>query len=362
MFTMRHLLSSLLVLTTIAAGASATGVRKASSLSSLPLADQLAISASIGKDRSTFFAHPTANGVEMQNSAGTLKAVFTDEGTGLRTTSGNWGLRLISYGDAEQTISAAKVAPSAQANRVEYRRGAFTEWYENGPSGVEQGFTVDRPLQSERSGDLQIVLGLSGDLKAIADQDGHGLSLLDNSQRVRLRYFGLKAFDANHNDLPAVMTVTENRLVMRIDDRNAKYPVTIDPIAQLAELTASDGQPEDGLGFSVAVSGNTVVVGAPEVNIGSNIAAGAAYVFVKPSSGWANETQVAKLTASDGVTSGDLGFSVAIQGDTIVAGAPDNCLPPNPGKVYVFVEPSSGWTDMTQTAELTSTDGICLGG
>ena len=49
--------------------------------------------------------------------------------------------------------------------------------------------------------------------------------------------------------------------------------------AQLANLTASDGLAADELGYTVAASGNTVVVGAPYAAEGGNYAQGAAYVF-----------------------------------------------------------------------------------
>jgi hypothetical protein len=119
-------------------------------------------------------------------------------------------------------------------------------------------------------------------------------------------------------------------------------------IQQLGELTASDGTAYDALGFSVAVAGNTVAAGGDFTNIG------AVYVYLKPLSGWGNATQVAKLTASD---AGQLGDSVAISGDenTIVAGNPRNGR--NRGAVYVFVKPASGWKDMTETAKLTASDG-----
>src|SRR5215472_292824 len=71
------------------------------------------------------------------------------------------------------------------------------------------------------------------------------------------------------------------------------------PLVQLAELTASTGQSGDKLGYSIAVSGDTVVVGAPGVTPGFNYGQGAAYVFVKPASGWANMIPTAVLMASD---------------------------------------------------------------
>jgi len=118
-------------------------------------------------------------------------------------------------------------------------------------------------------------------------------------------------------------------------------------LTETAELRASDTQLLNYFGASIAISGNTVVVGA----YGHNNFAGAAYVFVKPGTGWAGTlTQTAELTASDGKSSADLGFSSAISGNTIVVGAPN--ARSSRGTAYVFVQPSSGWVDMTETAEL----------
>ena len=85
--------------------------------------------------------------------------------------------------------------------------------------------------------------------------------------------------------------------------------------AQLAELTPTKRVNQDWFGVSAAVSGNTVVVGAFDANIERT---GAAYVFVKPSRGWGNMTQTATLTPSDGGAA--FGYSVAISGNTIIVG------------------------------------------
>ena len=117
----------------------------------------------------------------------------------------------------------------------------------------------------------------------------------------------------------------------------------------LAELTASDGKAGDEFGISVAVCGNTVVVGASEFNSSTF---GAAYVYVKGSQSWGNMTQTAKLTPSDGLAGSVFGSSVACFGDTVVVGAPHH----NGGEAYVFVESPTGWSDMTETARLTASD------
>jgi FG-GAP repeat protein len=127
---------------------------------------------------------------------------------------------------------------------------------------------------------------------------------------------------------------------------------------ELGKLTASDGQFDDVFGNAVALDGDTIVVGNESAAIGKNLQQGAAYVFVKPANGWHSMTQTAKLTASDGQEFDDFGISVAIRGNTIAIGA--NCHPWKegrcPGAVYIFEKPESGWADMTQTAELTASD------
>jgi hypothetical protein len=86
---------------------------------------------------------------------------------------------------------------------------------------------------------------------------------------------------------------------------------------------ADDDRPdrEDELGWSVANEGNRVVAGAPQHTVDGNSDQGAVYVFDEPSGGWTGTiNQSAELTANDGA--GELGWSVAISGDLLVAGAP----------------------------------------
>jgi FG-GAP repeat len=113
--------------------------------------------------------------------------------------------------------------------------------------------------------------------------------------------------------------------------------------SQLAELTDTPPIQFEETGTSVAISGNVAVVGANN----ESTQTGAAYVFVKPTTGWANMTQTATLTASDGVAGDGFGQAVAISGDTILVAAQ------NTSTVYLYVKPASGWTHMTQTAKLT---------
>ncbi len=110
---------------------------------------------------------------------------------------------------------------------------------------------------------------------------------------------------------------------------------------QQAKLTAADGAANDQLGWSVAISKSTAVVGAP----GKNVNAGAAYVFVRSGTAW---SQQAELTAA---ASDRFGTSVAISGSTVVVGAVGNAS--GTGAVYVFVRSGTAWS---QQAELTASD------
>ncbi len=110
-------------------------------------------------------------------------------------------------------------------------------------------------------------------------------------------------------------------------------------------LLASDGASADSFGSSLALDGNTAVVGAP----GHGGAQGTAFVFVRSGAAW---TQQAQLTASDGVRGDQFGVSVSIVGGTIAIGASGKSS--GRGAVYIFGLTGLNWY---QTTELTAADG-----
>jgi len=125
-------------------------------------------------------------------------------------------------------------------------------------------------------------------------------------------------------------------------------------MVQTAKLTASDGKLGDGLGDSVSIYGNTIVVGAPGHHTRNRLQ-GAAYVFVKPSTGWQDITETAKLTASDEGEADSFGQSVAIHGNTIAIGSTGNDN--FQGAAYVYLKPAAGWKTTSQfRAKLTDSD------
>jgi FG-GAP repeat len=133
-------------------------------------------------------------------------------------------------------------------------------------------------------------------------------------------------------------------------------------VQQVATLVANDGHVDDNFGSGVAVSGATIAVSAPYHAVGSHSSQGAVYVFTRPAAGWSGSPlQAAELTASDGAASDVLGYQgVAVSGNTVVAGAGYHQVGANAnqGALYVFVRPPAGWPGTTnETAELTASDG-----
>lgn len=109
--------------------------------------------------------------------------------------------------------------------------------------------------------------------------------------------------------------------------------------AEMAKLTAPDGAAGDEFGFAVAISGDTIVVGARFATVDAISGRGAAYVFVRSGDAWGLQT---KLVAEDGAAFDELGDSVAIDGDTVLLGAPFRDS--SRGKVYAFVRDGAAWS------------------
>ena len=132
----------------------------------------------------------------------------------------------------------------------------------------------------------------------------------------------------------------------------AAPPVAFDdPTAALQKVAAADGAEADQHGSAVAISGDTAVVGAPESDDAGE-SSGSAYVYVRSGANW---TQQAKLTAADAASGEDFGYSVAISGDTVVIGAHlDDDRGMGSGSAYVFVRSGDTWT---RQAKLTAVDG-----
>jgi len=125
---------------------------------------------------------------------------------------------------------------------------------------------------------------------------------------------------------------------------------------EVKELTASDGAFVDQFGFSVSISGDIIVVGAIDDD-DTGTSSGSAYIFAKDLGGTDNWGEVKKLTASNAAASDRFGFSVSVSGNTIVVGSifGDGAVS-NSGSAYVFAKDLGGTNNWGEVKKLTALD------
>jgi IPT/TIG domain/FG-GAP repeat len=357
------------------AAAPTAGAVSGRSLSSLPFAAQGPISAALGADGPSYSvsAAPGA-GLQARNPAQRITARFAAAGVEIASRGETVGLGLRAAGYGSSLPAVAAVLPTFDANRVLYAHGPLSEWYVNGPLGLEQGFTLARPLSQHTPGPLTLSLALSGDSRASLAGAGRSVSF-SRPGASPLRYGGLVATDAHGRALHSWLALEKGRLLLRVATAGASYPVRIDPIIQKEpeqKLTASDESGGGLFGYSVALSadGNTALIGGPR----DSTHGGAVWVFVRSGSGeWVQQGQ--KLMGAEqggegaGEHCGDIpgeesdscsfGRAVALSadGNTALVGSPrDSRLeaPKNEGEpgewvqnvgaAWVFTRSDGKWT------------------
>ena len=287
------------------------------------------------------------NGASVENAANHFSAKFAGAKTIIQTTGGREArLYLTKYGWGSALRPAGPVTHvEAIGKRLDRQyASALQEWFENTPQGLEQGFVVKRKL-GRTSGPLRIRLAADGGWRM--HTAGNGVRLIKGD--LTFQYAGLKAWDATGKVLVSRLSGAGSNIEIEVDDEQAAYPLTVDPIlTQQQELTAADAAANGIFGTSVAISsdGNTALVGATNANAG----AGAAYVFVRTGTSWIQQQE---LTAQDAETGDFFGYDVALasDGSTAVVGTPHKNS--DKGAVYVFTRVSKNWT---QQQELTVPD------
>jgi hypothetical protein len=314
------------------------GVSRLVALSSLPTAAQGPISEALGAKSSTYRVRASPAGLEADNPAQHLRAHFGRSGVTLRSGALQEGLSLRAVGFGTSLIAVGDLSRSAAANRVRYTRRGLTEWYVNGPLGLEQGFTIAH-APSAGPGALTLSMALSGNAHVTIAAGGKSAAL-SLSSAGSLRYAGLVATDAQGRALHSWLELHAQRLLLRVDTHGASYPLRIDPFVQQAKLEGAGEVGGGHLAPSVALSadGNTALVGAPYER-------GAAWVFTRSGSSW---TQQAKLEGAGEIGRGKFGRSVALSsdGDTaLVGGTGDN---EGAGAVWVFTRSDSGWAEQAR--------------
>ncbi|MBL9170912.1 MAG: alpha/beta fold hydrolase [Verrucomicrobiales bacterium] len=364
---------------------------------------------------------PTATGWEAFNPGHQWTTKFDGRGFVAEPQNGawQWGLELKSCGFAgtECTVDGTP-AVQAEGTRLTYQWSTTVqEWFVNDARGLEHGFTIKQrpelreavdcgsplgnseaaglaslPLLSDdaqvgrmrerdgavhdpgatrdtQSNFLNLFLAVRGSLIARVAADAQSVLFQDAAGTTVLNYTGLKVWDADGKVLTSHFAPAHGGIRLQVEERGARYPLTIDPIAQQAYLkpaVVGTTQADDIFGASVAVSGDTVVVGASGesssttgVNSTPNEMAygsGAAYVFVRSAGVWTQQAYLKAAVVGTKQVGDRFGLSVAVSGDTVVVGAPGedsdttgvnstaNEMAYGSGAAYVFVRSAGVWT------------------
>lgn len=292
----------------------------------------------------------------------------------------SWGLELERYGTdgAERAVGRPKCV-EARGSRIEYQwNDNLTEWYVNDARGLEHGYTIHKRsgagTTKSQHKNWAFTLAVRGGLLPRVCVDGQSVAFVNDAGTSVISYTGLSVYDATGANVPAwfesapssqASSPGPHAIRIVIDDAEAAYPLTVDPIAQQAYLKASNPDIDDEFGRSVAVSGDTVVIGAwiedsnatgvngDQAN-NSASRSGAAYVFVRSGGVW---TQQAYLKASNTEAGDQFGWSVSVSGDTVVVGAYNessnatgvngdqaNNIAGGSGAAYVFARTGGVWS------------------
>ncbi len=377
-----------------------SGAAALARLRSLPLQAQSSISGALGGTGSRYAAFSVRGDWQLQGGAVGAR-IARDGSVTVGAGGGLMSLRLLGAGRPGLVGRATTLATGgvirAHGNRVLDAYGGLTEWLAAGPLGVEQGFTVTR--RPAGGGPLTVAMRLGGQMRARRVGD---TVLFGEPAGGVLRYGGLVALDARGRRLHASLRLDGHLLLLRVLDRDARYPVRIDPLFESSfelvgdcpgNCSGNQGQYEQGLGwfgYSVALSADagTVLIGAPH----NSHDVGAVWVFTEVNGVW---TQAAQLLGNctalcggpDGtgeIGGGEFGYSVALSanGSTALIGAPQSEAVSGSGAAstfypfgaaWVFTESGGNWfqqgsalsatycTPSSKSAACTTSPGYCRG-
>ena len=305
-----------------------------------------------------YWVSVNSEGLQAPNRRQNLRSYF--DGTGVRvvdrTAQGSpmlLGLRLSGWGRGDRLMRAEPGEVTSDRARVEIVRPGIAEWFVNSPAGLEHGFTVAVPPTG--TGLLVLELSVEG---AEASLENERVIFRALNGR-RLEYGHLEVFDAAGEIVPARLVVpAAGRLQLVVNDRDALYPLTLDPLlsatadAQLESNQAAPvffGEKVGGIGDVNGDGYGDIAVGATRYDAGQ-INEGAAFVFYGSATGI---TSGNPATADSQIESnqdfGFMGSSFAgadVNGDgysdLLVSAASYNAGKDNEGIVLIFLGSSSG--------------------
>jgi hypothetical protein len=141
-------------------------VSSAGGFARLPVSLRGVVSGTLGRSERVFWVRRAGAGFVLVNGAQGFSAGFSDSGVRVSARGGRLGLSLAGVGYGSSLRPFGSRAPSAYGNRVSYADGALSQWFENGPLGLEQGFTLRVAPAGAARGPVTVALRVGGSLRA----------------------------------------------------------------------------------------------------------------------------------------------------------------------------------------------------
>ncbi|MFI5171106.1 MAG: FG-GAP-like repeat-containing protein [Chitinophagales bacterium] len=154
---------------------------------------------------------------------------------------------------------------SKNGNTLNYYHDNLDVQYINTATGMRQNFIVNN--KPEGTGNLSIRLKIKSD-KLLIGCSGNTMFASDEFS-VKYNYTDLKVWDANNNSLLARMELMNNELALIVDDENAVYPITIDPISTNPDAILEGNQDLSYFGVAVANAGDVNGDGYDDAIVGA---------------------------------------------------------------------------------------------
>jgi Bacterial Ig-like domain (group 3) len=312
------------------------GLARALAAALLVLAGSVAISHAFSAQSSGAAAPAQARAAVLHalaHSGGRLRSRFSTAGAEVAIGSTPVvRLRMLAIGRGADLSAIGAVAPSIRRGTVSYERGGVVESYASSGRGLEQTFVIGRRLAGR--GSLTLAVGALAHGIGARELAG-GLRLSVGNQPIA-EYGRLRVTDATGLLVPARIVLRDGRILLVIDDRDARYPLRVDPWVRTASLNAPGGV--GAYSVAASASGQAVVVGSGDSK---------AYVFTEPKGGWKNVSHATATIRASGQFAPvvDFGVSVAISanGDEISVGATGSGQNSPDGLTYIYKKPSNGW-------------------
>jgi hypothetical protein len=281
------------------------------------------------------------------NRSHNFRIYFTEKGVRVipreeEEPSWEWGLSFMSYGRGRMKRTVREATLSPDKNRIDYHRGNIHEWYVNDPKGLKQGFILkerpeenlatdftsppatssDAPMENKESSPVYLEMTLIGNLSPVFSSDGQAIDFRSSKSGYVIHYSELLIHDAMDKEIPAWMEgfardgVRGIRIV--IDDSEAIYPITIDPLATSPSWTSESNQDNAYFGETVSTAGDVNGDGYADVIIGAylydngEVDEGRAFVYHGSASGLST---IENWTAEGDQADTHFGHPVSTAGD-----------------------------------------------